>query len=308
MSKLYLDIPGSQDWEIVEPITKGWSGDLKYFVRTFEGQKLLLRLSDKSSLESERQVYHSLAALSPIDIISSKLLDSGLCNDQQHTYRLFTWVEGQAAAEVIKGLSPAEKYQLGIQAGQTLNKIHQIPAPSDRETWDEYFNRKIDRNINRYKNCGIKFEKAAKVIEYINEHRTLLVSRPQCLQHGDYHIGNMLVNSSGQLGIIDFNRLDFGDPWEEFNRFPWTASESTSFANGIIHGYFETEIPKVFLDLMALYIGSNLLGGFAWALEYGESEIQTISNQASEVMGWYSNFEKSTPNWFQAKSKPWAFE
>jgi len=33
---------------------------------------------------------------------------------------------------------------------------------------------------------------------------------------------------------FDFNRLDYGDPWEEFNRIVWCAGISKQFASGRI--------------------------------------------------------------------------
>ena len=32
--------------------------------------------------------------------------------------------------------------------------------------------------------------------------------------------------------VIDFNRNDFGDPWEEFNRIVWCAPNTPLFATG----------------------------------------------------------------------------
>lgn len=52
----------------------------------------------------------------------------------------------------------------------------------------------------------------------MESNRYLLEGRPQTFQHGDYHVGNMIITKSRELGIIDLNRFDYGDPWEEFNR------------------------------------------------------------------------------------------
>jgi len=40
----------------------------------------------------------------------------------------------------------------------------------------------------------------------------------------------MLEND--ELKIIDFDRCDFGDPGEEFNRIVWSAAASPFFATG----------------------------------------------------------------------------
>ena len=63
-------------------------------------------------------------------------------------------------------------------------------------------------------------------IEYINNNRHLLKDRANTFQHGDYHIGNMMINKSNELVVIDFDRDDYGDPWEEFNRLVWSIQVS----------------------------------------------------------------------------------
>ena len=44
----------------------------------------------------------------------------------------------------------------------------------------------------------------------------LLQQRPVVYQHGDFHVGNFIYLPTRQVGVIDFNRWDFGDPYEEF--------------------------------------------------------------------------------------------
>ena len=104
-----------------------------------------------------------------------------------------------------------------------------------------------------------------EVITYIEENRYLLSNRPQCFQHGDYHIGNMMLED-GSLIIIDFDRYDYGDPWEEFNRIVWCAKVSPIFASGLVNGYFDHKVPYEFWRLLALYISSNMLSSIPWAI------------------------------------------
>ena len=61
-----------------------------------------------------------------------------------------------------------------------------------------------------------------------------------------FPIGNMIFTKEEQLYIIDFDRMDIGDPWEEFNRIVWCAQESPAFASGMLNGYFSGEIPSIF--------------------------------------------------------------
>lgn len=109
-------------------------------------------------------------------------------------------------------LSDAEQYIYGAEAGRILRRIHSIPAPAAQEDCEIRFNRKIDYKIKKYSECPIKYENGQVFIDYVNDNRRLLKDRPQVYQHGDYHIGSMMIDHNGQLYIIDFNRNDYGDP------------------------------------------------------------------------------------------------
>ncbi len=299
MEEIIYDIPMSPNWKIIRPIDEGWSADKKYYIKDNKGLQYLLRISEGQSYEEESDSYNALRKLNDIDIRVSKLLDSGLCNNGKNTFRLFSWIEGVVIRKIIGSLSEEEQYKYGFDAGKILRKIHEIESPSNRLSWGEHYNKKIDRKIERYTNCGITFPNSKRVIDYIQKQRSLIDGRPQSFHHGDYHIGNMLLTPDKKLGVIDFNRLDFGDPWEEFNRIPWSASESIWFASGQINGYFCNEVPKDFFELMALYIGVNQIGSIAWAILYGDKEIKILLSQTKEVLEWYENFDQTMPKWYR---------
>ena len=150
-----------------------------------------------------------------------------------------------------------------------------------------------------YRSSPIKFDGSDYMIKYIEENRYLLKNRPQSFQHGDYHVGNMIITPDGDLGIIDFNRLDYGDPFEEFNRINFSARTSYSFASGYINGYFNNKVPDIFFRLMALYIATNQLSSIPWAISFGQGEIDIMLANAREVLKWYDNFKIYIPNWYE---------
>ena len=145
----------------------------------------------------------------------------------------------------------------------------------------------------------LKYENGQAFIEFIKENRHLLKNRPQCMQHGDYHIGNMMVDTDGNLVVIDFDRDDCGDPWEEFNRIVWCAQKSPAFASGMTDAYFDFSVPMDFWRLLALYISSNSLSSLPWAIPFGEREISVMQNQAKEILSWYDGMKCAVPSWYQ---------
>ncbi len=276
------------------PILEGWSSDKKYKV-TKDGTDYLLRISPNEKYENKKELFRIQQILMQKEIPMCRPVEFGSC--EEGTYLLQTWIKGESAEKVIPDLSDSEQYVYGLEAGRILKRIHSIPAPAEQMGWKERFNKKIDKKIAMYRDCPIQFEDSDKIIAYIEENRYLLSNRPQCFQHGDYHIGNMMLED-GSLIIIDFDRYDYGDPWEEFNRIVWCAKVSPIFASGLVNGYFDHKVPYEFWRLLALYISSNMLSSIPWAIPYGEGEVRTMVNQAKDVLCWFDAMRNPIPTWY----------
>ncbi len=199
----------------------------------------------------------------------------------------------------MEQLTREEQYFYGFEAGKILKEIHKIPAPQGTEDWEISFNRKADYKIKMYLECPVKYENGQAFIDYINSHRHLLRGRPRTYQHGDYHIGNMMIGNDRKLYIIDFNRNDFGDLWEEFNRIVWCAETAPLFAAGMVNGCFDNNVPLAFWELLALYISSNTLSSVPWAIPFGDSTVQSMLHQGKEILRWYDNMTHPVPTWYK---------
>ena len=281
-----------------EPILKGWSEDKKYCITDETGTRFLLRISDISQYAAKHSEFRMMQRVASLGTPMCLPIELGIC--EEGVYSIQSWIDGEAAETLIPLLSDREQYSYGLEAGRILSRIHSILAPASQEDWAVRFNRKMDTKIRRYNDCPIKYPKGQAFIDYINENRYLLDGRPQVYQHGDYHIGNMMIDHSGKLYIIDFNRNDFGDPWEEFNRIVWCAQKSSLFASGMVDGYFDGNVPFDFWKLLALYISSNTLSSVYWAIPYGEAEVNTMMNQAEEVLVWYNDMTEPVPIWYRS--------
>ena len=278
-------------------IEKGWSGDQKYCAVTADGQKYLLRISTIDRLERKRREYEKMCEVAQLGIPMCLPVEFGTC--EEGTYSVQGWIDGVDAEETIVAMDADTQYRYGMDAGRILAKIHTIPAPSDAPDWEIRFNAKIDRKIRMYEECPLKYENGGLFLSFLADNRHLLKGRPQSYQHGDYHIGNMMIDKDGVLTVIDFDRDDFGDPWEEFNRIVWCAESSPAFASGMVDGYFDGNVPVEFWKLLALYISSNTLSSLPWAIPFGEKEIQVMRNQAAQVLGGYDGMKNVVPSWYK---------
>lgn len=278
-------------------IHKGWSPDKKYRITSTDGNVYLLRITPPERLEQLQGQFQRMAEVEQLGIPMCRNLEWGVC--EEGPYLIQNWIGGEDAESLLPTMTGEQQYAYGLEAGRILKKIHSIPAPKEVRPWGDYFDRKIDRKLATYAACPLKYENGEAMVQYLKEHRYLLYDRPQTFQHGDYHCGNLMIDDSGLLAVIDFDKWDYGDPWEEFNRIVWCAQCAPAFARGRVDGYFDGDVPEEFWQLLALYICNNSLGSLPWAIPFGEGEVNVMRRQAADILRWYDNFRTVIPGWYR---------
>ena len=279
-----------------EPVEKGWSADKKYKVTLSDGRILLLRISPDHRREAVETCFSRMREAEALGISMCRALEWGEC--PEGIYFLQSWVEGADAEAVIPTLPPLLQYRCGLAVGRDLRRLHTMPAPADIPDWETRYGAKIDRKLRMYQESPLKYGEDACILRYIRENRHLIAGRPQTYQHGDHHIGNMMVDIGGAVVLIDFEKEDFGDPWEEFNRIVWSAQAAPYFASGTVDGYFDGQVPERFWRLLALYICNNTLSSLPWAIPFGAREIEVMREQQRQVLRWYDHMQSVVPTWY----------
>lgn len=292
------ELAAGRDWEIIEPVKKGWSKDKKFRVKEKSGRYLQLRLSDISEHDVKKTEYERISMLFGMDLVVPQPVEFGICKDSSHVYMLITWIAGRDAETTLPEMDDAGQYKFGLKAGEALRKIHSVKGPETQGSWRVYFSEKIERIIHNYRNCGIRIENDENIIAFLRSSLGSLEGREITLQHGDYHAGNFIITDDGRLGIIDFNRSSYGDPWEEYDRYIFTWRVSIPFAIGQLHGYFDHEVPDDFFRLMSLYNAKNIIASIPWAVPFGERDVEVMRKYAGMVNECYDGFSSYVPNWY----------
>ena len=301
----FTDIPGFDTFAKIDPITKGYSVNMKYCVTKKDGTKYLLRIAPIAQYESNKALFDLQKQASNLGAPMCEPIDFGICN--AGVYSLQSWINGEDLEYVLPTLSKAEQYKLGIKAGEILRKIHSIPVPSSHieywtakpinEDWEVRFNRTLDNAIYEYNKSSLRFDGDDKVINYIKENRYLLKCRPISFGFDDFNVFNMML-SHGRLVIIDFERYNICDPWEEFGDIVWSVKFSPHFATGQICGYFCGEPPDEFFKLLALYSSEYLLA--FWKLhpittDFGQKVTLPLSQN---ILQWFDGMKNHVPTWY----------
>jgi serine/threonine-protein kinase len=297
--KHMIDIPEYGTFIKIEPVTKGWSGDKKYYIETADSKRMLLRVSSISELDLKKSEYDMMARVYGLGVLAPEPLSFGLCDDGESCYSLSGWLDGEDAEKALPLMSETAQYVLGLKSGETLRKIHTLSVPVRIAEWKERYSTVIDERIEAYYREGAPFKGKETILDYLKKNRSLLHGRPQCFLHGDFHEGNLMVGSGGELYIIDL--LDegfgnYGDPWYDFKTFG--ENENAYFSTGFVRGYFNGEPPQIFWDVLTYYIVTAALTSIVWmkyhkpeelpeTISWNERNAQALSEGRSPLMKWY---------------------
>lgn len=296
------DIPSRDTFTKIEQINKGFSQDKKYYIETLSGEKLLLRISDISEYEFKKSEFEMLKRAADFGILTNKPVDFGVCNDGKNVYQLLKWLDGKDVKSVLPNLNEREQYTLGIKSGELLRKIHGLPAPENVESWGIRFRRKMEHCINIYNSNDFKSQHVEPIIKYLYDNLDLIDSRPQTFIHGDFWVANLIADSNGEVGVIDFtfNDSGYGDPWFELGyTMPWEGEVFHShFFIALFKGYFGGEPPHEFFQMIKYYYGSNALGALCDIAESQDSKREQHIKSFENVVKCFGDFTNDVPSWY----------
>ena len=289
------------NWSSIEKLSKGWSADEKYKIVTKQGQNLLLRISDIDKFDEKKKEYEIITKYAKIGINMSLPVEFGICNDDKNVYMILNWVEGKDLEEVLPTLSEEEQYNLGRMAGSILKKIHSIPVDEKDIPQTTKIEKKLIQ-LNRYETSDVRIPNDEIAITYVKENINKIWQEKPVYQHGDYHPGNLIYTEDGTVGVIDFNRWEVGDPYEEFYKLESFAREiSIPYCIGQISQYFNDNVPKDFWDTLAVYVAHASLFSIKWAEKFGQAEIDGMVKRCEVALKDYDGFRKSIPVWWEKR-------
>lgn len=280
-------------------IAGGWSDDEKFKLQDGFGKHYLLRFSNKVSLRRRHAQSDAMDKAASCGIRCSRPVKSGSMYSGG-SYILQTWLEGSALEGQLPQSSPKECYAFGMAAGAILRRLHK--AYEDLPTEASHLNalKRIARHLGEYGKSGLKVPWESCALNAVEDGIHLLKGRPICLRHGDFHPGNMILSASEGLGIIDFDRCDYGDPFDEFYKAEMFARPlSTEFINGQLHSYFEGDPPAFFWQILKVYLADVILYSLVWAEAFGDSEVEGMMGRAIMVLEDFDDFHSLAPLWYE---------
>lgn len=215
------------------------------------------------------------------------------------SYHIEAWIEGDTLDQILKKVRSNVATARGLEAGAVLRQIHGMPLPVTLEDRNVTFHRTWQQKFKAYADCPVHFPNDKVIFDSLKVDLPVMLNRPQVLLHGDYHSGNMLVDSKGSFQIIDFHKWGYGDPLEDLRLINRDAKIAPDFAAGLIDGYLGRPVPDHFWRILRFYVALDLIFVLPWAVGRGEAEVEAALAYAADVMTYYQNFTRLIPSWYE---------
>ncbi len=295
------DIESGKTWESVEPVNKGWSSDKKYHIRTSAGEHLLLRISDITQYDEKKKEYGIIEKYSALGFSMSTPVVFGVCNNGQNVYMLLRWLKGCDLETALPKLSEEEQYRLGREAGSILRKIHGIPLDKGDIPGSTKKEKKLWQ-LSQYEKSDLRIPNDETAIRYVKENIDQIWKVPPVYMHGDFHPGNLIYLADSSIGVIDFNRWEIGDPYEEFYKLESFGTEvSIPYCIGQIDAYFNNSVPMDFWGANAVYVAQASLFSIKWAEKFGQRDIDGMVTRAERALADFDDFRRIIPVWYEKR-------
>lgn len=186
-------------------LSGGYSPDAKLLVFYGDGTKALLRLFARRLHQRWQEQARLLDRLRSRGVKAPRPLSLRLL-DAERGYCLLSYVDGDAASEVLPRLAEDAQYRVGAQAGAELLKMHRLQPPATVSGVDE--TAKHVRYRERYRTCGVRLHRQDDIMAFIDANLGALLDRPNRFRHGDYHVANIMVRDRQYAGAVDFESYD----------------------------------------------------------------------------------------------------
>ncbi|MFL0195389.1 aminoglycoside phosphotransferase family protein [Clostridium sp. WILCCON 0269] len=308
MNYNFDDITISNTWIKIKKIEYGWSSDEKYYIEDNKNMKYLLRISTADTYEQKKKEFEVIKKFNTLDFQMSRAIGFGYFNEHKNVYMLLSWIEGHSLEEKLHSLPQIEQYRLGLHSGEILKQIHSIPVePQDVPSVNKISKKLLQ--LQRYEDSSVRIPNDETAIAFVKNNIDMLCKSSPVYEHGDFHVGNLIYTPDKTIGVIDFNRWECGDKYEEFYKIQsFDVEHSIAFSVGEIQGYFDGDPTIDFWKVQAVYVAHASLYSIKWAEKFGQKEVDGMTKRCLEAFTHYDNFNLIIPKWYLQNKDKYRFK
>lgn len=280
----------------IRHLDEGFSSDLKFVVSSGAGD-LLLRVSPILEETQRRFEFDCIGRLHRKGIRCPEPVAFDTLSDW--CFGLYTFFRGVCSLDVITGFGVEEQWAFGIAAGEQLRLMHEsLEAPLSIDDFavrgDKYRSHTAD-----FETLGIRLPGQDAADAYVKRNLQLLKDRPTTFRHGDFHLGNLIADGPRLAGVIDFNRCDWGDPYDDFYKTAYFgASYSADYACAVVSAYFGGTPPDDFWPIFNVYVAAVLPADIVWTSKLYPGNLSGCLARCNWVIQNHDFQRGGAPSWW----------
>jgi aminoglycoside phosphotransferase (APT) family kinase protein len=278
-------------------IKTGFSTDKKYILKTATGV-FLLRLSGLDQAQNRKNEFEIIKKAYELGVKCNQPVTFAEMKEFEICYSCFQFIPGEDALTSLPKLSDNDAFNIGKDAGKDLKTLNRILPTQSVTPWEERKRTKHEMYTKEYKKSGYSFKGDREILNYITSEMDQMCDTKNVFQHDDFHVGNIIIHNHQYNGVIDFNRMDWGDYVHDFVKLGWFSRyTSEAFAHGQIAGYFGDVIPDYFWRRYSLYMAMSIFSTIVWHQKYFPKLLSEMKKYLTMVLHDHDYFIRLKPKW-----------
>lgn len=269
--------------------------DQKTFLLKNSSEKYILNLFPYGKYGKIKKIFECLMDLSKEfkDLIVYDYI--GEINDK-FCYRIIKDIDDK------KEIFDSEKsYIIGFEIGRFINRFHKYFQSADCGRWYKHYNYRINRLLHEYGLGKYRGEYDYILFDFLEDNKYCLKDRTCTTIMGINTVSDIVISENGKFQILEDYKILRSDPFFEFRNMNINYKNNEALLTGIINGYFNNEVPRIFFKLLAVYtIIENLYGIFSLSDELG---FEYINNKIVQISDAYDGFSSIYPVWYLKNKK-----
>lgn len=272
----------------------------KYLVVS-RGKKLLLSVSRFGSLPYYQSKRDFLDKISDSGVLTHHIIDCGDIKTINVSYALYTWINGNTVKKLLHKSEKKKAYNLGIQSGKVLKKIHSISFDTEQFKKTSIKSELLSclNNKENYKDYRSTYKIIDLFFLYLE-----IVEKEYCFTediaflHGDFNVNNLIINNE-TICVVDWSYEEIGDTSKDFVRNLANARINTYFAKGLIDGYFQSTPNTEFWQKLKVYSTIHQIKLLSWYNQFEFVDYDFINEQHNCFISQYGGINELIPKYYK---------
>ncbi|MDD7306186.1 MAG: kanamycin kinase [Peptoniphilaceae bacterium] len=237
--------------------------------------------------------------LKDIGLEPLKKYQSGIMPDINKSYKIFEYRDEISLSDFLKKADSGLKYQIGVNFGQVLKKIHAIPVKNLKPNyWYNHVQTKVNLLLYRHGLQEAKEDRDYILIDYLNENMYLTKNTSTNILYSNLNDKNIRIYDKDKIDIRGLKELKYGDGISDFVQINKISINHPEFARGVLDSYYENKpIPRKLYRLLSFYQVYHILDSLVNIRDGQNSYLK--AEEIEEIFKLYDDFSNIKPSWSQ---------